>query len=289
MIELGLIDAIDALGIEINDPTLSIDADGGISRAFAVRALKTGFRDTHSELIARVVRAHALHLEVDLSQDANDKSLYALPPRTVQILYAYDDNGQDFEPLGALVKGSAHGVGFRWMENGLRLFWGSSPATLHVMLAQDPPAPTYGTATAGAATTITLSATPIYGATSLEVNYYVGARIAIEDGTGAGQVRPVTAHDAATRVLTVPTWTTNPDNTSKYSFLAGVPRGSAYRAAILHAVLTLKRTYKAIARDEDDIKKAYGRTLDKAVADLKKRTVGHLPRIRQVESHGFIG
>ena len=53
--------------------------------------------------------------------------------------------------------------------------------------------------------------------------------------------------------------------------------------------MILKRTYKAIDRDEDDLRAAYVGELDKAIADIRKRSVGLLPRVRQVEDLGFVG
>jgi hypothetical protein len=66
-----------------------------------------------------------------------------------------------------------------------------------------------GTATSGTATTIVRSTaawTP-----SQWINY----QVRITAGTGAGQIRTITANDATS--LTVATWTTNPDATSQYS------------------------------------------------------------------------
>lgn len=69
-----------------------------------------------------------------------------------------------------------------------------------------------GQAQAGAAGSITLAATAF--ATN---NVYNGMLIEIIGGTGAGQVRTITAYNGTTKVATVsPNWTTNPDATSEY-------------------------------------------------------------------------
>jgi hypothetical protein len=65
-----------------------------------------------------------------------------------------------------------------------------------------------GTATAGAATTLTQSAA------NWGVNQWANSQVRIVSGTGAGQIRPITSNTAT--VLTVPTWTTNPDATSVF-------------------------------------------------------------------------
>jgi len=70
-----------------------------------------------------------------------------------------------------------------------------------------------GTATAGAASTITLEA----GKTFL-LNQWANAQIRIISGTGAGQIRTISSNTAgASPVVTVSAaWTTNPDATSVY-------------------------------------------------------------------------
>lgn len=68
-----------------------------------------------------------------------------------------------------------------------------------------------GTAQAGAGTEITLEA----GASAVD-NFYTGHKVIILSGTGAGQERLITGYVGATKVATVATWGTNPDNTSVY-------------------------------------------------------------------------
>jgi hypothetical protein len=68
-----------------------------------------------------------------------------------------------------------------------------------------------GTAQAGAATTITLDASA-----SATNDFYTYCMVRILSGTGAGQVRQITDYVGATKVATVGTWATNPDNTSVF-------------------------------------------------------------------------
>ena len=73
----------------------------------------------------------------------------------------------------------------------------------------------YGTAQAGGASTITLNAS----ASSI-TDYYVGLAIAITEGTGAGQIRTITAYNGTTKVATVDSaWTTNPANGSGFAII----------------------------------------------------------------------
>lgn len=71
--------------------------------------------------------------------------------------------------------------------------------------------PDTGTATAGAATTITLAA----GASAVD-DYYNGMVIEILTGTGSGQFNIIKDYDGTSKVATVTTWGVNPDNTSQY-------------------------------------------------------------------------
>lgn len=53
-------------------------------------------------------------------------------------------------------------------------------------------------------------------------NAYVGKKVTIATGTGAGQARTITAYDNVTKVATVDTnWNVNPDNTSNYRITDG--------------------------------------------------------------------
>jgi len=67
-----------------------------------------------------------------------------------------------------------------------------------------------GTATAGAATTLTNSAK------SWTVNQWTNYQVRIVSGTGAGQIRTI-ASNTATALTVSAAWTTNPDATSAYS------------------------------------------------------------------------
>jgi len=68
------------------------------------------------------------------------------------------------------------------------------------------------TAQSGAATTITLAA----GDTQAD-DYYNDMVIKITGGTGSGQEKTITDYVNSTKVATVSTWSTNPDNTSTYT------------------------------------------------------------------------
>jgi hypothetical protein len=70
-----------------------------------------------------------------------------------------------------------------------------------------------GTATSGAATSLTNSAE------TWTVNDYIGDFLVITGGTGEGQIRRITSNTAT--ALTVATWTTNPSTDSTYEIYEG--------------------------------------------------------------------
>ena len=79
-----------------------------------------------------------------------------------------------------------------------------------------------GTLSTGASTTATLE-TAVDEQVS---NYYLNWTLFIYDGTGKGQSRKITASStASTPVLTVTTWDTTPDSTSKYMIYRWKPDG----------------------------------------------------------------
>jgi hypothetical protein len=88
------------------------------------------------------------------------------------------------------------------------------------------------TAQAGAATTITLDASA-----SAVNDFYNDDLVYIVSGTGVGQARFITNYDGSTKVATVATWATNPDNTSVFTILpSGSAAGALTAAGIADAV-----------------------------------------------------
>jgi hypothetical protein len=88
------------------------------------------------------------------------------------------------------------------------------------------------TAQAGAATTITLDASA-----SAVNDFYNDDLVYIVSGTGVGQARFITNYDGSTKVATVGTWATNPDNTSVFTILpSGSAAGALTAAGIADAV-----------------------------------------------------
>lgn len=102
----------------------------------------------------------------------------------------------------------------------------------------------YGTAEAGADTTITLMETPTYGETSVEDDYYNGTTIEIVSGTGSGQKKAITDYVGSTRVATV-AWDTAPSTDSVYNIVCDIP-GDFYYDGMIWGALTRLTTNQNI-------------------------------------------
>lgn len=101
--------------------------------------------------------------------------------------------------------------------------WVTNPSTDSTYIIYAGQQATSGKATAGAATSMT------DGGAAWAVNQWTGWTLAITAGTGNGQTTTVTSNTAT--VLTVPTWGTNPDNTSEYKIYRGTDENTVAPAA----------------------------------------------------------
>lgn len=91
-----------------------------------------------------------------------------------------------------------------------------------------------GNAQAGASGSITLAA----GA-SAATNYYNGSSVYINSGTGAGQVKPISAYNGTTKVATITgTFSPAPDATSTYSVLPTITITGDGSGAVAKAEIT---------------------------------------------------
>jgi hypothetical protein len=135
-----------------------------------------------------------------------------------------------------------------------------------------------GTAQAGSGTTITLDA----GASAVN-DYYTNQLIWIASGTGAGQARFITDYVGATKVATVATWATNPDNTSvfyiqPFDALAGatVPTAAVIADAVWEEpIADHTGTAGSTAEALDDASGAGASAADIADAVLDEALAGH--------------
>lgn len=290
IVEAGLPDLLNGLGTEIHDLDLTEAADGRISRAWAARAIETAVREVFRRLRKEKVNPLLFKQVLTPTANATDTELYPLNRRVRQVLRVFDDistdNEDDYWPLSTYQIGD---YGWVLEPDFLRLREATINGTLTVWAVQTPVRQSYGTASSATATTLVLPSSATIGQTSVEPNYYVGARIGIESGTtGAGQVRRISAYDSATRTCTVPTWTTTPTGTIVYSLLMDLPDCMA-RAVVLRAALIIMRADKTLDRADDDVAASYMEAYESGKAILKGAKIGYSTRFRDVANLGFSG
>lgn len=109
----------------------------------------------------------------------------------------------------------------------------------------DPQEMTYGTASAGASSTITLQAAVSASgrAASGDHDYYNQVFIVLTGGTGAGQRRRIADYDGDTKIATVSTpWSVTPDSTSQYATETVLPT-PVWRIPQIYAAIAGKGKY----------------------------------------------
>jgi len=287
VIETGLPDLLSELGTEVHDLDLTEAADGRISRAWAIRAINTAVREVFRRLRKEKVPALNFKQVLTPTVDSSDDELYPLNRRVRQVLRVFDagsnDAEDDYWPLPLY---NVDDYGWVLEPDGLRLREAAVNGTLTVWAVQTPARQSYGTADSATTTKIVLPSSATLGQTSVEPNYYVGARIGIESGTaGAGQVRRITAYDSATRTCTVPTWTA-PTGTIVYSILMDLP-DCMQRAVVLRAALIILRADKSVDINEDDVAASYREAYESGRDILKGNRIGYSSRFRDLHNHGF--
>lgn len=124
-----------------------------------------------------------------------------------------------------------------------------TPYVLNKVSIENPGSITKGTATAGAATTITVESVPS--------DIDTGWRISIYAGLGAGQSRVYVSN--AGNVITVAAWTTQPDSTSKYALWDAAQE--IYDWSPLHQVYQDSKEFPDVLRLRSRMPQYYGMRL----------------------------
>lgn len=288
VVESGLPDLLSQLGTEVHDLTLTESADGvHVSRTWAGRVLGTAVREVFRRLRKEHVEPLRFKQELSPTVDSSDSELYPLNRRVRQIIRVFDytssTSERDYWPLGTY---DVADEGWVLEPDGLRLREATVGGTLKVWAVQTPVRMSYGTAAGGGASSITLATSPTVGISSVEPNYYVGARIGIESGNGVGEIRRVTAYSASAKACTVAAWSTAPDSSSTYSIMCDLPDCMA-RAVVLRAALIILRTDAVMDRQMDDVAASYLEAYESGKAVLKGGKVSFTPRFREVADLGF--
>jgi hypothetical protein len=154
---------------------------------------------------------------------------------------------------------------------------------VYAITVDEPVALSYGTAAAGASTTITLATTPTIGRTYVDDDYYNNARIYIASGTGSGQTRTISDYAGSTRIATVSAaWGTNPDATSVYSILDDLPLVMA-PAIALRAAVNISRVEVRFENSLPRFLGEYERAEQAALAALKQPATASADAPREAE------
>lgn len=93
-----------------------------------------------------------------------------------------------------------------------RYSWPAAARELHSVAILDGPDDWRGTAQSATSTTLVLAAS----LSIADSNDVKGRYLCTTGGTGANQIRQITAWNNTTKTATVPTWTTTPDSTTTY-------------------------------------------------------------------------
>jgi hypothetical protein len=205
----------------------------------------------YEQVCNRVIEAHEMWFYKTATLTKGTAAWSATPfdfpaaPATVnKILLVTDANGDPIEPISLQQKEHGYVLGAStdtvrvvdigyWLDHDkLWVNSGSWTGNLRMYYIRKPPRMQYGTAEAGADTTMTLDAD-----TRPEIvdDYYNNIKFTIREGTGIGEEATASDYVGSTRVLTID-FTTNPSTDSVYSSVSELPDGHneivAYGAAI---------------------------------------------------------
>lgn len=281
MLELSVPALLYDLGAALSDWTLAYGTNGTrITQATAIRLLTEAQRQEFDSLRAEGVPGLAFKIEESLTVDAADSYRFPLSSRVRQVLNCFDDS-ETYHALGIWKTGH---VGYVYEEGGRAIRFRNlttHDGTVKAWVVLEPVRLCAGclSSTATSTANLTLPASPSVGQFVDEDHYYRSARIAIVQGTGAGQVRKVSSYDRATRVCTVDTaWTTKPSaatgaSPSHFSLMLDLPdvtkRSVVARAACMIA------DADGLARDLLPLLEArYQKAHHDAVVMLENQVVG---------------
>jgi hypothetical protein len=198
---------------------------------------------SYNQIINRCIDANEnyFYTEAALSRNASDtdweRTAYDFPsaPSLIsKILYITDTDGAPIDPI-PLQNRDLSGVGVVnrdvnrlavpggfWLgHNKIYLNIDGYTQNIRVYYVKRPAELQYGTAEAGAATTMTLDDDT---KPSIENDYYNNIEFTIREGTGAGESATASDYVGSTRVLTID-FASTPSTDSVYSSIPETPRG----------------------------------------------------------------
>jgi hypothetical protein len=218
-----------------------------VQRLMAVNA-------SYEQICNRVIEAHENWFYKTATLTAGTASWSATPfdfpgaPATVsKILLVTDTNGDPLEPISLQQKEHGYVLGAStdtvrvvdigyWLDhNKLWVNSGTWTGNLRVYYIRKPPRMQYGTAEAGADTTMTLDADT---RPEIQNDYYNDVTFSIREGTGIGLEATASDYVGSTRVLTID-FASTPSTDSVYSSVSELPDGHNEIVAVGAAIRAL--------------------------------------------------
>jgi len=190
----------------------------------------------YDQVCNRVIQAHENYFLSEATLTPGTASWehtpFDLPPMPVlqKVVLVTNANGLRIEPIpvqqrdlsAVIIQASGdRGSGYWLGHDQLFINADAYGENLRLYYIRRPPGFIKGTASAGAATTITLATSP---APEIRNDYYNGVYMRLTGGTGAGERAEVTDYDGGTLIATAD-FTTQPDNTSVYATESELPEG----------------------------------------------------------------
>jgi hypothetical protein len=191
---------------------------------------------SYEQVCNRIIEAHEnyFYKEATLTPGTStwEKTPFALPamPTIQKIILVTNTDGRRIDPIPvqqreysavAVQQGGNRGDGYWLGHDTLEVNAASFSGNLRLYYIRRPPGFIKGTATAGAADTITLATAP---APEIRDDYYNLCYMRLKAGTGAGERAQITDYDGSGLVTTVD-FATTPDNTSVYATESELPEG----------------------------------------------------------------
>ena len=239
-------DFLARIGEQMDDFTLSATDDGDkIGSARALGHVNASRRAILLDLLAHGIAESLVHEVVVPTVDGVNTDIYHLPPRFMRmqdLVTRASATGDDslqhpmYSPTRTFDSGYAvEGRTIRWINRD------PPTQTQYAYVICEPVEMHYGTAQSGGASTITLASAATVGRVYEDDDWYNGANIGIESGTGVGQIRTISDYVGITKVATVSVaWDTQPSSDSVYSIMDSLPV-AAIHAVVLRSCLNLLR------------------------------------------------
>jgi len=291
-IQEGTVDHfLSEIGSALDDTTLSRTADGTLVRTRVMPKLHAAQVDVQSWLYTRGANPSQLARKVTLTADTENDYTYLLPPRTWGVFAVEDSKGVYYAPCASRLRHYEAGwfaerrasTAGRNNQMVVRFLNFTPTGTIYAWVLEEPCRMSGGDGTYAAATA-TLEASPDVGQTVMDDDYYNGSQLVITESgsTAFGLIGTVTDYVGATRVATVPTWSTTPTASDNYSVICDLPR-QTWRWIVLEATRRLMRVDRRWDDMMNDFRDERNECRINALLSLKRPAKGFANMPREAE------